>query len=119
MPTVTLQYHVQAGVDITLDAIIGDGQAGGHAAFLGTVPVAQAPQQIHANLGDGADLVGRVLVVSSVAVDIQPVSDHVSVVVQLEGGHPSPLPIVQGADATPGGSVSFLTVVTFVGGEGT
>jgi hypothetical protein len=115
MPTVTQFYHVVAGRDVTVDAAIGDGQAGGHAVFLDRTLVEQGPDHVNKNLGDGDKLAGRVLVVSSVAVDVRPETDHVSVGVTLDGGVPSPMQIDQAADAPTNGTVSFLTVITFLG----
>ena len=119
MPIVSLSYHVKLDDVITVAAGIGDAQGGGHSIFLGTALVAQGELEVGpVELGRGGDLVGRIVVVSSVAVDIQPVHDHVSALVTLTGGHPDPMPIPQAADAPPNGAVSFLTIVTLVGGFG-
>lgn len=115
MPSVFQHYHVVAGQDVEVRAGIGDAQAGGHAVFLGTTMCAQGEIEVHTSLGAGQDLVGRRLVVSSAAVDVQPGHDHVSVQVVLTGGVPAQLPIVQAADVPTNGAVSFLTIVEFVG----
>jgi hypothetical protein len=117
MPTVTQFYHVISGQRVQLEATIGDGQAGGHAVFLGAARIAQGEFHVDADLGDGADLARRVLVVSSIAVDVLPETDHVSVRVVLTGGAPSRMQIDQAADAPANGALSFLTVITFVGDE--
>ena len=115
MPTVALAYHVNPGSPVTVRAQIGDAQGGGHGIFLDQALVAQAELDTGAvALGAGVDLVGRLLTVSSVAVDIQGAHDHVSVLTTLTGGVPDPMPIPQVADAPTNGAVSFLTLITFV-----
>jgi hypothetical protein len=118
VPTVTQVYHVLPGAPVSLDVQIGDAQAGGHGVFLAGQLKAQGELVLKdVALGTGETLVGKVLVVSSVAVDIQPAHDHVSVQAVLRGGFPSPHTIVQAADAEPNGNVGFLTVVTFSGSD--
>jgi hypothetical protein len=114
MPSVLQRYHVLPGRDVTVRVQIGDAQAGGHAVFLGQEMIAQRDESIEANLGSSDSLAGKRLVVSSVAVDIQPMHDHVSVLVELSGGMPDPFPIVLAADAASGGAVSFLTIIDFI-----
>jgi hypothetical protein len=114
MPTVALSYHVQATADVDVSAEIGDAQGGGHSIFLGNNLVTQGERTASATLGLGQSLIGKVLTVSSVAVDIAPTHDHVSVLIELTGGVPDPMPVPQAADAPANGSVNFLTIVTFV-----
>lgn len=112
--SVAISYHVRDDADVTVRARIGDGQAGGHSIFVGPDLVTQGEIEVAANLGSGQGLKGRVLVVSSVAVDVMPSTDHVSVEVTLTGGHPDPMPVVQAADVQPSGAESFITIVSFV-----
>lgn len=114
MPTVTAKYPVKESERIMLDVIIGDGQAGGSAAFIGPEEKAAGPRIEGVNLGEGSDLRGKVLVVSSTVVDIRPEHDRTSVTVTLRGGYPDEFPIVQTATTTPSGAANYLTVVTFV-----
>ena len=120
MPIVALSYHVMPDALVTVSARIGDAQAGGHSVFLDqtqVLPDVPSPDPADTGvitLGVGADLVGRQLTVSSVAVDIHPMHDHVSVLTTLTGGHPDPMPVPQAADAPVNGAVPFLTLVTFV-----
>ena len=116
MPIVALSYHVHPEGEVTVSAAIGDAQTGGHSIFLDQTPV-PAPSDPAVGplpLGPGADLVGRLLTVSSVAIDIQPAHDHVSVVTTLTGGFPDPMQVPQTADAPTHGAVSFLTLINFV-----
>jgi hypothetical protein len=115
MPSVALSYHVDPASTVTVRAQIGDAQGGGHAIFLDQQLVAQGELDTGVvTLGPGAGLVGRLLTVSSVAVDIQPAHDHVSARTTLTGGFPDPMPVPQVTDAPTNGAVSFLTLVTFV-----
>lgn len=114
MPTATATYLVEDGRTVTMDALIGDGQTGASVAFLGTEEIAAGPELRDVRLGDGSDVRGKVLVLSTTVVDIRPEHDKTSVNVILRGGHPEEFPIVQVATARPGGAVNYLTVVTFV-----
>ena len=114
MPSVSQQYHVIDDADVGVVARIGDAQAGGHSFFLGNTLIGQGSIMLAVSLGKGRDLRGSVLLVASVAVDVQPTHDHVSVQVALSGGAPDPAIVSQGADAAPNGAVSFLTVISFV-----
>ena len=119
MPVVALSYHVKPDEVVTVTAAIGDAQTGGHSVFLDQTEVPPrpgAPPDVFGPvaLGRGAELVGRLLTISSVAVDIQPAHDHVSTLTTLTGGFPDPMPVPQVTDAPTNGAVSFLTLVTFV-----
>jgi hypothetical protein len=119
MPTVTQDYFVRLHEIVTLDATIGDGQGGGHSVFLGENLIAQGAMELRdVAVGMGSDIVNKVLVVSSTAVDVQTAHDRVSVEVVLRGGIPGVLPIAQTTDVDPGGNETFLTVITFVSGGG-
>ena len=117
MPTVAQDYRVLPHETVTLDATIGDGQAGGHSVFLGEELIAQGAIELHnVTVGVGSAIANKVLVVSSTAVDVQASHDNVSVEVVLRGGVPDVQPIEQTTMVEPGGTESFLTVITFVGG---
>jgi hypothetical protein len=117
MPTVAQDYHVLPHEIVTVDATIGDGQAGGHSMFLGDNLIAEGAMELrNVVLGVGSAIANKVLVVSSTAVDVQAAHDNVSVEVVLRGGVPAVQPIEQTTMVEPGGTESFLTVITFVGG---
>lgn len=111
MPTTTTEYRVADAEAVLLDVWIGDAQAGGSVAYLGTRRVAAGRTIRDRELGPGEELRGRVLVVSTTVVDVQPSHDRTSVTVRLRGGTPAELPIVQSSSAAPGGAVNYLTVV--------
>lgn len=114
MPTMSVTYTVEPGRTVSFSARIGDGQTGGIAAFLGTEKVADGPEVEQHDLGEGEDLRGGVLVVSTTVVDVRPEHDRTSCVVELAGGHPDRMPIVQAQTAPTGGAVNYLTVIRFV-----
>ena len=117
MPTVAQDYRVLPHETVTLDAMIGDGQGGGHSVFLGEELIAQGASELrNVTVGVGSAIANKVLVVASTAVDVQSAHDNVSVEVVLRGGVPSVQPIEQTTMVEPGGNESFLTVITFVGG---
>ena len=113
MPTLTATYAVLDGQPVHLTVSVGDAQAGGSTAFLGKRQVASGPD-IDLDLGTGDAIRGQTLVVDTLAVDVQPATDHVSARVALSGGTPAQLPLAQGTTAPTHGAVSFLTVVRFV-----
>lgn len=114
MPTTSVVYQVDPD-PVMVDVVIGDGQTGGSAVFLGEDRVAQGGREMRGiNLGPGDRLRGAVMVVSTTVVDIRPEHDRASTLVRLHGGFPDPMPVVQTATARPGGAVNFLTVIRFV-----
>ena len=114
MPTSITTYPVTDGQPVTLDVTIGDGQAGGSSAYVGSTEAARGDRIEGVLLGSGDDLRGQTLVVSTTVVDVRPEHDHTSVAVLLKGGLPPEFPVVQAEGAIPGGSVNYLTVVRFV-----
>jgi hypothetical protein len=114
MPTASVTYIVEDGRAVSLSVRIGDGQAGGSAAFLGTHKVAEGPEIEDHELGEGGHLRGRVLVVSTTVVDIRAEHDRTSAFVELRGGHPETMPVIQAQTAPTGGAVNYLTVVRFI-----
>lgn len=114
MPTTVVSYHIREHQHVRLDVLIGDGQAGGSAAYLGTLCVHPGPDISDLLLGTGDELIGVALVVSSTVVDVRPEHDRTSVQVVLRGGDPIRMPIEQSAEANRSGAVNYLTVVRFV-----
>lgn len=114
MPTTVVSYHIRERQHVRLDVLIGDGQAGGSAAYLGTECIHPGPEITDLLLGAGDELHGQVLVVSSTVVDVRPEHDRTSVQVVLRGGDPIRMPVEQWAEASRSGAVNYLTVVRFV-----
>jgi len=114
IPRKAVQYEVLDGRPITFSVLVGEQQSGGSVAYLGTALAAQGLEIHDHELGDGAALRGRVLVVSTAVVDVRPEHDRTSVVVRVRGGSPDALDVMQSQETTPGGAVNYLTVVRFV-----
>lgn len=114
MPTVTARYVVIDDGDVRLSVTIGDAQTGSSAAHLGRDLFAPGPDIQDVIVGQGAEIRGKVLVISTIVVDIRPEHDRSSVTVTLRGGHPEVFPLVQAATSSTGGAIPYLTVVSFV-----
>jgi hypothetical protein len=115
MPSTSVPYPVDDASEVSVDVLIGDGQIGGSSIFVGQQHVATGDQAMRGiRLGRGAELRGQVAVVSTTVVDVRPEHDRVSTLVELHGGFPDPMPVVQAATAKPSNTVNFLTVIRFV-----
>ena len=115
MPTVVAKYPVQNGQPVLLDVLIGDLQPGGSSVFVGEHNViTQEGDIVDHMLGNGEDLRGKALVVSTVVLDRNPSTDLTSTVVLLDGGTHPHTDIPQSDNPGPNGTSSFLTVVRFV-----
>lgn len=115
MPTVVTQYPVQDGQPVLIDVLIGDLQAGGTSIFLGTTEVkTQTGDIVDFEIGRGEQLRGRTIVVSTVVLDRNPMTDFTSAVVVLDGGAHPHIDIPQSDNPGPGGKSGFITVVNFV-----
>ncbi len=118
MPTETDKYQTATG-NVTLDVLIGDANPGQVSATLSD-PTAHTTTQLGngatlqgLNLGTGASLVGKVLVVSVVVQAAQPATLWTSATVALSGGaQDQHLPQSEKA-AAANGNVNFLFVITF------
>ena len=114
MPTATRTYSAADDQTVTVDVLIGDGQSGGSAVYLGADMLTGGPPVDALVVGTGRDIRGRFLTVSTTVVDIRPEHDNTSVTVTMKGGDPAELHVHQAAVTAPGGSVNYLTVVKFV-----
>ena len=115
MPTVVTQYPVQDGQPVLVDVLIGDLQAGGTSIFLDTTEMkTQTGDIVDFEIGLGDHLRGRTMVVSTVVLDRNPMTDFTSAVVVLDGGAHPHLDIPQSDNPGPGGKSGFITVVHFV-----
>jgi hypothetical protein len=115
MPTVVAQYPVQDGQPVLVDVLIGDQQPGGTNVFLGSDNLKTVEGDLVDFLvGQGEALRGKALVISSVVVDRNPMTDFVSTVVSLDGGSHPHVDIPQSENVGPSGVANFLTVVNFV-----
>ncbi len=117
MPTITGSYAVRGGEPVFVTVLIGDGQEGVSTIFLDQEKISSRVAVSRLPLGDGADLAGRTLVVSSTVVDIRNEHDHTSVTVVLANGRERRFP--QSEDAQPSGVVNYLTVINLVPETGT
>lgn len=87
MPTVVTQYPVQDGQPLLIDVLIGDLQAGGTSIFLGTTEMmTQTGDVVDFEIGRDEQLRGRTMVISTVVLDRNPMTDFTSAVVVLDGG---------------------------------
>lgn len=115
MPTVVTQYPVQDGQPVLVDVLIGDLQAGGTSIFIGNDnPLTQDGDVTDFNAGTGESLRGKQMVISTVVLDRNPLTDFTSTVVSLDGGTHPHIDVPQSDNPGAGGTSSFLTVVRFV-----
>src|SRR5690349_18524215 len=115
MPTLVVQYPVQNGQPVLVDVLIGDLQPGGSSIFIGTNnPCTQNGDIIDFNVGTGDALRGKAMVVSTVVLDRNPLTNFTSTVVSLDGGTHTHLDIPQSDNPPENGASSFITVVNFV-----
>lgn len=112
MPTQVDTYTVQDGETVFLTLDIGEGQTGYSTAMIGSRKVASRRRIKQLELGDGADLRGKVLVTTTTVVDLQRDHDRTSVTLTLTDGTTLVRPQSQDADAS--GVVVYLFVVTFL-----
>ncbi len=115
MPTLVTQYEVQDGQPVLVDVLIGDLQAGGTSIFLGTDELTtQTGDIVDFRIGRGETLRGRTMVISTVVLDRNPMTDFTSTVVMLDGGTHMHVEIPQSDNPGEGGRSGFITVVNFV-----
>ena len=115
MPTVVTQYPVRNGQPVLVDVLIGDMQAGGTSIFLGTTEArTQTGDIVDFEIGRGESLRGLTMVVSTVVLDRNPMTDFTSTVVMLDGGTNAHVEIPQSDNPGPDGRSGFITVVNFV-----
>jgi hypothetical protein len=110
MKTHFIDYPVKDS-DVSLRVTIGEAQAGATSVFLGRDQMAGGPQAWA--LGAGTALRGKILVVSTVVVDVRPETDRTSVTLQLKNGD-SESSWTDTENAPTGGAVPYLFVVSFV-----
>ena len=115
MPTIVTRYQVNDGQPLLLDVLIGDLQPGGTTVFVGQQRVVTGEGDlVDVGLGPGERLRGQAMVISTVVVDRNPLTDFTSTVVSLDGGNHMHVDIPQSESVPTGGAASFLTVVHFV-----
>lgn len=112
-PPVSTQYPVRDDEAVSVRVTIGEGQAGGSAVFLGRDLIGSG-HEVNVRVGQGVDLRGQTLVISSTVVDVRPETNRVSTLTELFGGIPTPQPIGQADVVGNGGAADFLTIVQFV-----
>lgn len=111
MPTHVDTYTVQDGETVFLTLQIGEGQPGYSTVMIGSEKKASRKVIKDLELGDGADLRGKVLITATTVVDLQQDHDRTSVTIKLTDGHDLSKRKSQKAD--PSGVVVYLFVITF------
>lgn len=111
MPTIVGSFPAISGEDVRLEVFNGDAQPGGSSAVLSGIEIASG-QDIDTGLGDGAGLLGAVLVVNTTVRDERSETDWTSATVRLSSRTISrEFPQKQLADTN--GLVNYLFVITF------
>jgi hypothetical protein len=115
MPTLVIQYPVQNGQPVLVDVLIGDLQPGGTTIFLDADEKhSQDGDIMDFAIGSGQELRGRTMVVSTVVLDRNPITDFTSTVVSLDGGSHPHVDVPQSDNPGNGGTSGFITIVNFV-----
>jgi hypothetical protein len=82
--TLTAAYRISDG-EVRLRVAVGNGQAGWTSAMIGPKFVGEG-KELNVTLGNGLDLVGRVVICSTTIRDVQPTTNHAGVTYFFSGG---------------------------------